>query len=137
MTRPRFAAAVLAVGLVVGCSSRSDERTEVTGKVTRSGAAVCAGLVTFHGPNGRQATGAIRPNGEYTVSDPPVGVCQITVKAVPESPAAKSGRAAHGHEGHGHEGHGPPIPPKYENPGNGLSHDVRPGAQTRDLELAP
>lgn len=129
-----MAAALAAVA--VGCSSKPDDRSEVRGKVTLGGTAVDEGLVTFHGTNGKQATGGIRPGGEYTVSDAPPGVCQITVRGVPGNTIGVSG--AGGPHATSMPGAGPRpslIPKKYATPGNGLTHDVKPGPQTCDLSL--
>lgn len=93
--------------------------------------------MTYHGANNQKASGTILPNGNYTVSDPPVGLCQITLEGVP-------GNRIGSQPGDGHSapvpGAGPRpsgIPKKYARPGNGLSHEVVAGTQTRDLELSP
>jgi hypothetical protein len=132
MTRIALAAALLA--LAAGCSS-TPERPEVTGKVTFQGKPIEEGLVTFHGPDGKQATGSIRPDGGYTVADPPLGVCQITLSGTPGNTGKAGGD---GHSAVPGAGQRPSlIPKKYAKPGNGLSHDVKPGPQTCDLPLTP
>jgi hypothetical protein len=126
----------IGVVAVLGCSSNQPERNEVTGKVTLDGQPVTEGIVTFHGGNNAKASGAVMANGTYTVSDPPTGRCEITVAGVPgNSIGAKQEGGGHSAGVPGFGSRPSVIPKKYGRPGNGLSHEVQPGPQTKDLEL--
>jgi len=65
---PVLAALVLSTSLV-GCGRSGPEKAAVSGRVTYQGKPVPKGVIAFIpvAPGGRNATGAIRPDGSYTL----------------------------------------------------------------------
>jgi len=61
--------AIVATLIPSGCGRSGPEMARVTGSVTYHGKPVPLGMVTFQSddPNGRNATGAIAPDGSYTL----------------------------------------------------------------------
>ena len=125
----RYAFAVAALALV-GCGEETPERRSLSGEVTLGGRPVTDGLVTLHGPDGTTATGAIRPDGSYSIDDPPEGLCRVSVADVPRGSAEPS---AHGEGTTGVRA--PVIPKKYADPDNGLTVDIGPGAEEFAIPL--
>jgi hypothetical protein len=111
----------IAVLLLAGCSAAPAARDNLTGRVLLDGVAVADGIVTLHGPDGQDATSSILTDGTYSVDDPPLGTCQITLR----DPPGAAGPAAHG-DSPGENGPSR-IPDKYARPGNGLQVEVKPG----------
>ena len=73
--------AVLVIGLsalTTGCGG--DSRAQVKGKVKFLDKYLTAGTVAFTSKDGRVGSGTIDIEGNYEVSDAPVGECVITVK---------------------------------------------------------
>jgi hypothetical protein len=68
---------VLFTGLLAGCGGK--KTGTVSGKITVKGKAPnIDGLqITFVGEDGRIASGSVSPEGTYTVSGVPVGVCKV------------------------------------------------------------
>jgi hypothetical protein len=119
--------------LLIGCSNATPTvRNNVSGRVLLDGKPVPEGIVTLHGPNGMTANGSIRPDGFYTIDDPPLGLCQITVEAIPDP---------HGVDVHGEKagtGTRPSVAPaRYAKPGNGLQIEVVAGQHKHDVLLKP
>jgi hypothetical protein len=131
---------VLATGLaatatlIAGCSSGSLEST-VSGRVTLDGKAIGPGVTVFAPVHrqGNPATGAIEPNGSYSLktsraSGLLAGKYQVSVQ-VREVPKDIQ------------PGDRPPpgkslIPDKYESSStSGLEYDVQPGSNTINIEL--
>jgi hypothetical protein len=139
MLMAKSAARVSALGvavclLLVSCAKKAPAvRNNVAGSVKLGSAPLTSGMVTLHGPDGMTATGAVLPDGNYSIDDPPLGVCQVTVTPPSgfTSPNANAGDDSHAPP----ESRNSPIPAKYHKPGNGLSVDVKPGATKIDIEL--
>ena len=75
----------LAVALA-GCGGADyKSRGTVTGKVSVKGKNLTVGSVMFINKDGVTGTASIDPNGNYSLSDAPVGECQVTV-SVPKLP---------------------------------------------------
>src|SRR5262249_24581959 len=91
--RARTAAFLLLMALLltaVGCGGTYKNRGKVKGTVVFFDKHLTAGTVTFQTEDGRIGSGNIDFNGNYTVSDAPVGSCKVTVAAprVANAPAA-------------------------------------------------
>ena len=82
--------------LTTGCEAPA--RAQVKGKVKYLDKYLTAGTVAFTSKDGRVGSGTIDIDGNYEVSDAPVGECIITVKVPNLPPGGKM--------------KGPPIPPK-------------------------
>jgi len=120
-----------------GCGPKGPKNS-VSGKVTLNGKAV-AGQVSFIGPDGKEITSGINPDGTYMIPDPPTGQAKIVVKGMPggggvagvqgtktiEAPGATTAEV------------GVPPPLKYAAPDNGLTFNVTGGKQTHNIELTP
>ena len=123
----RIATGVVVV-LMLGCSPSPPPRDNLSGTVRLGDQIVVEGIVTLHGSDGRTANSSIRTDGSFSIDDPPLGLCQITVEAVPDPTGAYS---------HGESGTRPsPIPLKYAKPGNGLQVEITPGQHRHDIALA-
>jgi hypothetical protein len=121
---------------LVGCST-TPPRNNLSGKVLLGSEAVIEGIVTLHGPDGKQATSSIFPNGTYSIDDPPIGKCQITLQGIPAGATTGGGRPLkHGEKTE--TGSRPSqIPKKYGRLDNGLTVEFSPGRQTYDIVLEP
>jgi hypothetical protein len=81
---------VLVVCALAGCGSKSDgPKDSVYGKVTLNGQPV-TGQVVFVGPDKKEVTSPITPEGEYRIVDPPKGEVVILVRSVGAAPAGPS-----------------------------------------------
>lgn len=126
------------IGLAPGCGGGSQfpETVPVSGKVTYKGEPVPKGTVTFLSDKGQPATGAIQPDGTYTLStfaekDGALpGHHQVQVIANDGDPTMMPGSSP---------GYKPPrdlVPKKYNNPAtSGLTADVARGKPTIDFDL--
>ena len=106
-----------------------------------------AARVEVYSQDGRNSVASqIRPDGGYTVSEPPIGPCKVVVKtsqlkgmAVPKgekggnaAPAGSRGMTIHPDVGLAYT----PIPSKYEEIGTtDLTVTVEKGKQTHDIKL--
>ncbi len=127
-----LAVASLTLFVLLGCGA--PPRHNLGGKVILGDTAVAEGVVTLHGPDGQTAASSIRPDGAYSIDDPPLGMCQITVQGAPG--IVSSGGEVHG-ENPEIRVRPSRIPKKYERLDNGLQVQVRGGRQTHDIVLKP
>ena len=134
-----------AVGLaIISCSA---QKAVVSGTVRFKGRPLPAGTVLFHGTDGRVEHSLISEEGKYTISDAPIGIVSITVKshgaAPPKLPSSKGKslpipRELAPRDEDLRNNHYVPIPDRYLNPDtSGLTFEVHPGRQSRDIELEP
>jgi hypothetical protein len=82
--RARMAGFLLLIVLLtaaVGCGSNYKKKGVVKGTVVFFDKHLTAGTVAFQTEDGRIGSGNIDFNGNYTVSDAPVGSCKVTVSA--------------------------------------------------------
>lgn len=120
---------------VTGCKSEPSPRDNVNGTVMFGTQIIERGIVTLHGPDGNQASAAILPGGRYSIDDPPIGLCQITITPTPGFAVASSSQV--------NDPHAPPVevvsslPKKYAKPGNGLSIEVKPGITNYNIVMTP
>jgi len=125
---------VLALASLVwaaGCGG-SKGKNEVTGKVTLDGQPV-VGNVVFVGSDGKEVMALIRPDGTYTIPEPPMGEVKIKVIGLVGLAPPGQGSAAAPAAGAGASGVAPPE--KYASADNGLTFNVTGGKQTKDLPL--
>jgi hypothetical protein len=130
----------LVIVLAAGCGKKEPTST-VTGKVTLNGQPV-AGTVAFVGPDNKQVTAPINPDGTYTVASPPTGQVRILVKSLPGAiPGAKPiisadmARTMPVSTTAPATGQSPPA--RYAWPNNGLTFNVTGGKQSHDITLVP
>jgi len=132
---------LFAAVLLVGCSG-SGPSTLVTGKVTLDGKQV-TGTVTFTGPDNKEVTSPIGPDGMYHITDPALGENKVSVKGMlgvggiagPTPPPGKGSPPMPGKTSTAGSGVNPP--PKYASPDNGLKYTVKRGKQNYDIPLTP
>jgi len=127
---------------ISGCPS-NPVTTAVTGKVTLEGKPV-AGTITFLGPENKSAMGPIM-DGKYTVSNPPVGKCKVTITGTglpPPTGAVGVGKeikdtdpSAKMKDKMPPTGGGEAPPAKYTSPDNGLTYEVVAGKNEKDFAL--
>jgi hypothetical protein len=151
--------ALLVVGLSAvgtGCGGSGDQRARVKGKVKFFDKYLTAGTVAFFSKDGRVGSGGIDADGNYEVSDAPVGECTITVKVptMPRGPVPKmqpkpppgvpEARMPGAEEDKNFVPHGfdvskiVQIPGKYaDRETSGLTYVVSKGEQTKDITLSP
>ena len=126
------AALTVAAFCLVGCSKES--KAKVSGVVTYKGSPLTSGVVTFYGEGNNQvASCSIDPNGNYTLTDAPVGADKITVSVPPEFKEPKGSKIARPESSPT-----PPvqIPRNYaEEDKSGLTCTVQPGSQEHAIEL--
>jgi hypothetical protein len=141
------------LGLVLlalaGCGSSDgiNRGGELSGVVRIDGRPLGGGRVEVFSGDGKHSVGCeIRPDGSYTVNEPPLGPCKITVKTsyLQGMPAVPKGGKG------GPQGSSPgiilpkdvglvytPIPAKYEELSTtDLTVTVEPGKQSHDIDLA-
>jgi hypothetical protein len=83
--RARTAGFLLLIGLLAasaGCGVNYKAKAIVKGQVVFFDKKLTAGTVSFQTADGRSGAGNIDFNGNYTVTDAPIGQCKVTV-AVP------------------------------------------------------
>lgn len=121
----------LAAGLTValaGCGGSS--KATVSGTVTYKGEPLPAGMIAFIGKDNQVASGAIEPNGHYSVRNVPIGPVKISVTPPPAPlqdskppegmPTTKSVS----------------IPDHYKDPEkSGLTYTVKSGSQDHPINL--
>lgn len=134
---------------LAGCSQK--QRATVKGKISFMKQPLTAGTVAFVTADGRTGSGIIKANGEYLVSDAPVGETTITVTTpkAPMGPMPNMPQAPPGNKGMPKE----MMPAGYEEgkavrivsapesyaktETSKLKYTVKPGAQDYDIELTP
>src|SRR5262245_33536608 len=77
---------------VAGGSSGAEPKARIKGKVKFFDKNLTAGSVTFMTEDGRVGTGIIDFDGNYEVTNAPVGECKILVKVPQVPPATKMGK---------------------------------------------
>jgi hypothetical protein len=121
-----------------GCGKKGPAST-VSGKVTLNGKPV-AGTVTFIGPDNREITAPINPDGTYTVANPPAGQVQVVVRNLPGArpgmtPSIPRNVSMPGNVTSASVGLPPPMRYAWQN--NGLAFSVTGGKQQHDIILTP
>jgi type 1 fimbria pilin len=126
------AALAMAVFSLTGCSKATTAK--VTGVVTYKGTPLTSGVVTFYGEGNNQvASCSIEPNGNYTLTDAPVGTDKITVSVPPEFKDPKLSKIPHPENS---SVQAVQIPRNYSEEGkSGLTYTVEPGSQEHAIEL--
>lgn len=158
--RRPWAALLLAcctVLLTGGCGPDYKSRGVVKGKVRSGTRPLTTGTVMFYGKDGVTASASIDPDGNYEMTDAPVGECKVTVtvQGLPMDPTVRGrlkGAGPKMPEGpkppEGAESSGPapplaripkevvPIDTKYSSPEtSGLTFTVKKGEQTYNIDL--
>jgi hypothetical protein len=157
-TRP--CGGLLLAGLLVissGCSG-APERATVKGKVTLGDKALTVGSVMFLGKDNLTGTAAIDKDGNYVLSDAPVGEARISVtvpnlppgglqrmKQMINKPGVKPVESVDPNDSSKRiemlsdlPDNIVTIPSKYSIPAeSGLTYTIKPGEQTYDIKLAP
>src|SRR5262245_11423399 len=94
----RSGALMLMLSMLVGCGG-TKPTGKITGKVTVNGKAVTGGAVTFYSEAGRVDSGAIQPDGQYTIAQAPVGdVTATVVSAQPRASRPPAGKTPGGRD---------------------------------------
>jgi len=132
---PLFVA--LLVGLS-GCDKKADEAANsVSGKVTLNGEAV-AGTVVFVGADNKEVPAPIKPDGSYTVPNPPTGKVKVLVKGMLGSAPVATPPKDSGSMPKMGGGSGVAPPAKYGAVASTpLSFEVTSGKQKYDIPLPP
>jgi hypothetical protein len=135
---------LLAALAAAGCGPA---RGTVSGKVKYDGRPLTVGVntVTFHGEDGSVVSCVVEADGSYTLRNVPAGPARVTVHSLPSPPQllmapGEDGRPkAGGPAGPAPQaGRAAGIPERYQDPDRSrLSHQVRKGEQTFDIELTP
>jgi hypothetical protein len=135
---------LLFLSSLVGCGRTTGT---VSGKVTHQGQPLTSGAVIFHGADGRSDSGHIDVDGNYTVSQAPVGPVKVTVdtgSARRVSPPKITGPRRDNPAKHPGEKSGTNpapmrkvvIPEKYKDPNqSGLTFTVSGRRQTFDIKV--
>src|SRR5262245_47087761 len=137
--------ALLFLPPLAGCGKRTGF---VSGKVTHQGQPLTSGAVIFHAADGRSDSGNIDREGNYTISQAPVGPVKVPVDTGPARPVPPPKITAPGKDPPKHPGDkaganppaAPPrkvvIPEKYKHPDqSGLTFTVTGGKQTFDFKV--
>lgn len=143
--------AALVLLALIGCGGGNKVGT-VSGKVTYKGEALRGGTLAFVPKNAGGVVATIDPEGNYTVTNVPVGEAKITVQTFPATggPPAMKGKAPpkmpqapadqkmpdlYDFAGKAKKGH-MKIPEKYGDPEkSGLTYTVSAGSQTHNIKL--
>lgn len=152
MNGDRFLAASLGLAVLVlaGCNTNTDGLNhggELSGMVTLGDKPLGGGRVEVSSDDGKNSVFAeIRPDGSYTVVDPPLGDCKVVVLTSYLKGMKPPGQAGAG-GAEGSRGMTLPkdvglvytaIPPKYESrQDSGLTVNVKRGKQPHDIKLLP
>lgn len=156
----RAGGALLLLGLMAftaGCGPNYKARATVKGKVTFGNKALTTGSVMFHGKDNITGSASIDKDGNYVMTDAPLGDVQITVSvpAMPTGGLARGGPSPIKPPKDGGSvnpddpgqripimGEMPrgvvPIPEKYDKvETSGLTYTVEKGEHTHDINLTP
>lgn len=140
---------------VAGCGPDYKARGVVKGQVTTAKKPLTSGTVMFYAKSGITASARIDPEGNYVLSDAPVGECVVTVTVtpLPRDPSVRSRLKGGGPKipemKNPEEANSPtlpsspsvpkevvPIDAKYSNPDtSGLTFTVEKREQTFNIEL--
>jgi len=130
---------VVALVFLTGCPGSKDSANSVSGKVTLKSGEKVSGLVVFVGPDNKEYTTPVKPDGTYTLSDPPIGKVKVLVKSmglgVPAAGKIET-KEAGGSMPSTSGGAAPPAKYAMANTSD-LTYEVKPGKQTYDIELTP
>jgi hypothetical protein len=135
---PTAILAGLMIALVPGCGKAPGV---VSGKVTYQGKPLAMGTVFIVGSDGLLLTSPIGDDGTYRIENVPPGPAKVGV-ASPKPPTGE--QAARAFKGRAPANLPPPpdqakwieIPETYLEPNtSGLTADIKPGANTHDIEL--
>jgi hypothetical protein len=134
---------------VPGCPEKQQQLSGnyVKGKITMQGKPVACEII-FTAPDGKKASDKASMDGTYLIQNPPLGMCKITMVAIPgmTPPDAAIAQDKSGSikdkEGGGIKGAKPAewtIPPaKYASPEHLKPYEVKPGRHTDvDFTLTP
>ena len=154
MKRIRISALVLAAlaTLVSGCGSSGDlglnKGGQISGQVTIDGKPVTAGTVIIFSANDQHSSsGPINEYGKYTVKEPPLGNCTISVRTSNMRGSVRGKAGPQGTAGSGSAGmvlpppeeRGltyVPTPERYEDQKtSGLTVEIKSGNQEHDIPL--
>lgn len=129
---------VATAGLLgIGCGSRPGT---ISGEVKYNGQPIPSGTITFLSQAGKhQVAAANIVAGKYTVKGLEPGPAKVTVVTLPPARGGlpPTGRPIDAPSPTTLPGRYMPINKKYANPDqSGLTHDVRPGAQEKNFDLA-
>jgi hypothetical protein len=129
--------------VLAGCAGG---KADVTGKVTHQGKTVTWGTVIVQGPDGAPVTGAIQPDGTYSVQGVATG--KVLIGVISRDPGVRAGPANRGGFKSQHGDQPPPPPPdidrskwfplpaKYETPEtSGITTTLHSGANQYDVDL--
>lgn len=131
---------------LAGCA-RAPSTAQVSGKVDYNGKPLVTGMVTMVSEDGNRIDRGSIMNGRYMLSHAPVGRVRIAVNGSTEEPSpqrAAEGKAramkSHGSNDEAGEAKVPEdrgaVPIKYSDPKtSALTFEVKPGQQTKDLNL--
>ena len=156
--KTKAAGMLLLIGLIcadAGCGTKYNARAVVKGKVTIGEKHLTAGTVAFFADGNRSGSGRIDEEGNYTISDAPIGDCKVTV-SVPKMGMAGMMGAKKDMAGSPTKMQDPndpeknmtapaidpkkivPIPDKYADAAtSGLTFKVEKGDNTFDIKLTP
>lgn len=124
----RSAVLMWAAFCLVGCSK--SQTAKVSGTVTYKGSPLTAGSVTFYGEGNQVASCSIEPNGEYAVTNVPVGPTKIAVSVPPVVHEPKGYKIPQSGE------KSVQIPRNYsDGEKSGLTYTVVEGSQEHPIEL--
>jgi hypothetical protein len=94
-------------------------------------------MVIFIGADGKEEAASIAPDGEYTLSNAPIGPCKIKLTRFPGAATATGPPPKMAVVLPGGPKRGPPPPDKYAAPDNGLTYEIKKGKQRFDIQLTP
>jgi hypothetical protein len=112
---------------------------EVSGKVRFKDQPLSSGTVTFVRQDGQSSSSAIAADGSYLIDEAPIGPVKIAVESHPRVPPGlmnPPGRAIPPPQAP--KNHSMTIPERYRDPErSGLTHTVKRGSHTHDIDLTP
>jgi len=119
------------MALMSGCGSGELPSAVVSGEVHRDGKPLISGLISFHGEDGRVASGAVE-NGEFEVKKVAIGKNRVTVQATPSVTTDAEGRPIPGPDAATFV----PLPARYNDPAqSGLTTDVTSDTNSDTFEV--
>jgi len=122
------AVCVMAAGIAATGCGGGVKKVNVSGTVTYKGEKLTSGMLKFVGPEQSSASGLIKPDGTYTLTDVTPGDVKVAVIEIPGTVPPAGEKAQQVHQ--------VALPDKFRDPEkSGVKYTITPSTTQLDIEL--